>query len=61
MECPDCGISKKFQEFIPNDYSIELGAEIERKECPDPYCKGKKFSVVMLEKDAVFYPSHPNK
>ena len=23
MSCPDCGINRKFQEFIPNDYGIE--------------------------------------
>ena len=56
MSCPDCCINRKFQEFIPNDYGIELGEEIERKECPDPECKGKNFSVIMMEKDTVFYP-----
>jgi hypothetical protein len=61
MSCPDCGISKKFQEFIPNDYGIELGEEIERKECPNPDCKSKNFSIIMHDKDAVFYPSPANK
>jgi len=30
MSCPDCGFNRKFQEFIPNDYSIELPGDIER-------------------------------
>jgi hypothetical protein len=49
--------NQKFQEFIPNDYSIELSEEIERNECPDPDCKSRNFSVFMAEKDTVFYPS----
>ena len=57
MSCPDCGFNRKFQEFIPNDYSIELSEDIERKECPDPDCKSKNFSVFMAEKDTVFHPS----
>jgi hypothetical protein len=56
MSRPDCGIQRKFQEFIPNDYGIELSEDIERKECPDPDCKSKNFSVFMAEKDTVFYP-----
>jgi hypothetical protein len=56
MSCPDCGIKRKFQEFILNDYGIELSEDIERKECPDPDCKSKSFSVFMAEKDTVFYP-----
>ena len=50
MACPQCGISRNFQEFIPNDYGIELSEEIERKECPEPDCKSKKFSVFMARK-----------
>ena len=61
MSCADCGFNQKFQEFIPNDYGIELGEDIERKECPDPDCKSKKFCVFMAEKDTVFYPSRTNK
>ena len=61
MSCPDCGSNRKFQEFIPNDYGIELGEEIERKECPNPDCKSKNFSIIMHDKDTVFYPSSPNK
>jgi hypothetical protein len=53
MSCPDCGFNRKFQEFIPNDYSIELSEDIERKECPDADCKSKNFSVFMAEKDSV--------
>jgi hypothetical protein len=60
-ECPKCGISRHFQEFIPNDYGIELGEEIERKECPNPDCKGKNFCIIMHDKDTVFYPSPANK
>ena len=30
--------------------------DIERKECPNPECKSKNFSVIMMEKDTVFYP-----
>lgn len=56
MSCPDCGINRKFQEFITNDDGIELSEDIERKECPDPDCKSKNFSVIMMEKDTVFYP-----
>ena len=26
---PDCGINRKFQEFIPNDYGIEEGASFQ--------------------------------
>jgi hypothetical protein len=58
MECPKCGISRHFQEFIPNDYGIELGEEIERKECPNPDCKSKNFSIIMHDKDTVFYPNN---
>jgi hypothetical protein len=58
MECPKCGISRHFQEFIPNDCGIELGEEIERKECPNPDCKSKNFSIIMHDKDAVFYPNN---
>jgi hypothetical protein len=61
MSCPDCGINRKFQEFIPNDYGIELSEEIERKECPESDCKSKNFSVFMAEKDTFFYPSPPPK
>ena len=57
MSCPDCDFNRKFQEFIPNDYSIELSEDIERKEYPDPDCKSKNFSVFMAEKDTVFHPS----
>ena len=42
MSCPDCRICKKVQEFIPNDYGVELSEEIERKECPD--CRSKNYS-----------------
>lgn len=56
MSCPDCGFNKKFQEFVPNDYSYELTEDIERKQCPDPDCKSKNFSIFMAEKDTVFYP-----
>ena len=59
MSCPQCGISRNFQEFIPNDHGIDLSEDIERKECPG--CKSKNFSVIMYEKDTVFYPSSPNK
>jgi hypothetical protein len=59
MSCPDCGLERKFQEFIPNDYGIELPAEIERKECPEPDCKSKNFSVFMADKDTVYYPPPP--
>jgi hypothetical protein len=45
MSCPDCGISRKFQEFIPNGYGIEICEDIERKECPEPDCKSNIFSV----------------
>jgi len=41
--------------------TLELGEEIERKECPEPDCKSKKFHVFMADKDTVFYPSSPNK
>ena len=58
MSCPDCGTNRNFQEFIPNDYGVELSEEIERKECPD--CKSTKFSIIMHDKDTVFYPSSPN-
>jgi predicted RNA-binding Zn-ribbon protein involved in translation (DUF1610 family) len=58
MECPKCGISRHFQEFIPNEYGIELGEEIERKECPNPDCKSKNFSIIMHDKDTVFYPNN---
>jgi hypothetical protein len=53
---PDCGFNRKFQEFIPNDYGIEICEDIERKECPEPDCKSNNFSVFMAEKDTVFYP-----
>jgi hypothetical protein len=56
MSRPDCGIQRKFQEFIPNDYGIELSEDIERNECPAPDCKSKNFSVFMGEKDTGFYP-----
>jgi hypothetical protein len=56
MSCPDCGFNKKFQEFVPNYYSYELTEDIERKQCPDPDCKRKNFSIFMAEKDTVFYP-----
>jgi hypothetical protein len=56
MSCPDCSFNKKFQEFIPRDHQYELTEDIERKECPDPDCKSKNFSVFMAEKDTVFYP-----
>jgi hypothetical protein len=56
MSCPKCGISKSFESFIPNDYGVDLSEDIERKECPDPECKGKNFSVIVMEKDTVFYP-----
>jgi hypothetical protein len=56
MSCPDCGFNRKFQEFIPNDHGIELSEDIERKQCPDPDCKSKNFSVFMAEKDTVVYP-----
>ncbi|MDW0331747.1 MAG: hypothetical protein QN423_02275 [Nitrososphaeraceae archaeon] len=49
MSCPDCGFNRKFQEFIPNDYGIELSEDIERKECPDPDCKSRNFSVYMAK------------
>ena len=58
MSCPDCGFNRKFQEFIPNDYGIEISEEIERKECPEPDCKSKNFSVFMAEKDTVLYPNN---
>ena len=47
MSCPDCSFNKKFQEFIPRDHQYELTEDIERKECPDPDCKSKNFSVFM--------------
>ena len=59
FSCADCGFNRKFQQLIPNDYGIELGEDIERKECPEPDCKSKKFCVFMAEKDTVFYPTLP--
>jgi hypothetical protein len=58
MSCAKCGIDRKFQFFIPNDHGIELGEEIEMKQCPEPGCKSKNFSVFMADKDTVFYPNN---
>jgi hypothetical protein len=56
QSCADCGFNEKAQEFIPNDYQYELTEEVERKQCPNPECKSTKFSVILAEKDTVYYP-----
>ena len=56
MSCPDCGFNRKFQEFIPNDYSIELSEDIERKECPIQIVKVRIFLSLWQKKIQWFIP-----
>ena len=61
FSCADCGLNQKFQNFIPNDYGIDLGEEIELKICPDPDYKSKNFSVFMAEKIPCFIQALPQR